>query len=91
MTTLRVWVRHSVPFQVDETRELRIRGAGRVGFVLARYFTVDVGPEFLGHIAEGVQHDVSAPDTDRVAECALVWWMVRVRDAAATALPAISE
>ena len=54
-------------------------------------FAPNVGPEFLGHIAEGVQNDVSAPDTDRVAECALVWWMVRVRDAAATALPAISE
>ena len=40
----------------------------------------NVGSEFLGHIAEGVQHDVSAPDIDRVAESALVWWMVRVRD-----------
>jgi hypothetical protein len=40
----------------------------------------NVGPEFLGHIAEGVQHDVSAPDIDRVADSALVWWMVRVRD-----------
>jgi len=44
-------------------------------------FAPNVGPEFLGHIAEGVQHETSAPDTDPVAECALVWWMVRVRNA----------
>jgi len=43
-------------------------------------FAPNVGPEFLGHIAEGVQHDVSAPDADRVAQCALVRWMVRVRN-----------
>ena len=44
-------------------------------------FAPNVGPEFLGDIAEGVQHDVSAPDTDRVGQCALVSWMVRVRNA----------
>ena len=43
-------------------------------------FASNVWSEFLGHIAEGVQHDVSAPDIDRVADTALVRWMVRVRD-----------
>jgi len=29
--------------------------------------TAKVGPKFLGHIAQGIQHGVRAPDAERVA------------------------
>jgi hypothetical protein len=38
----------------------------------------DVGPEFLGYVADRVQENVGAPDGHGVAEGALVFRMVGV-------------
>jgi len=41
----------------------------------------DVGPEFLGPIAGGIQHGVRAPNADGIAQCTLALGMVGIRDA----------
>ena len=38
-----------------------------VRLLLLMNFAANVGPEFFGHITVRVQHDVGAPNTDRVA------------------------
>lgn len=49
-------------------------------FVLMN-LVANVGPEFLGHIAGGIQHCVRAPDADGIAQRALAFGMVGIRDA----------
>jgi hypothetical protein len=41
----------------------------------------NVGPEFLGHIAGGIQRGVRAPNADGIAQRALALGMVAIRDA----------
>lgn len=40
----------------------------------------NIGPEFLGHIADRIQHDAGAPDAQSVAQCTLVLWMIGARN-----------
>jgi len=44
-------------------------------------FAADVGPEFFGQVADGVEEDVGAPDVHGVAEGALVVGVIGVGDA----------
>lgn len=52
--------------QLHDIRTVPPSGRFSSDFRLVKFAT-KVGPEFLGHIAHRIQHDVRAPDVERVA------------------------
>src|SRR5579883_542219 len=59
---------------------------GLIEIARAASFAAEVGPEFLGHVADGVEHDVGAPDAKGVAEVALILRQVGVGEAGGDAV-----
>ena len=60
--------------------EVLVRKRGLIRVAVVVDFATEVGPEFFGQVADGVEKDVGAPDGHGVAEGALIFGMVGIGD-----------